>query len=735
MARVPFLLAGIPTLLVSGMSLCAQAPASSDETDLMELLNTPISTASKKSERAIQAPSVTSLVTRDQVQAYGWTSLNDVLYSLPGFGPSQDYDRRTVSSRGLFEGWNNNHLLMLVDGIPFNDNIYGTAYTWEVTPLFLARTVEVVRGPGSALYGSNATNGVVQMKGISARDLRGVGEAQIRFGQNGERIFDFAVGLQSSLVSTVVGFNTSRTDGNGYLDYDGSGRFDGNGNLNKYWVDDARKSQYAWAKLEGEGALKGWNFQYHHQDWDYKTGHGWIWYTPDRTQGQYLQEKREIVALSYKGQIGANLEQEYMVRHQRHDLFWNTPFVPAGGAIWDYVLGQYVTMPSGVSEVLETGASDWFGRSQWSLNLPQGADLLFGIEATRFLYSGDRSHYGVNFDFNAYTTTNPNSVVPAGPFLEGVKDKPILSTGYYAQFSSGKLLGEKFKAVLGVRSDKTSFDYLDIADVARPTRSKSYANTSPRFALVFTPTETLAIKAMFGTAFRSPAPSEFAGANTYFLASNIAQLKPEKLSTTELAVDWIINANLNWRTNIYRTKFQDQIAYSLQNYSLSTNIYTLTTQGLETELLYGFGSWKGYLNYAIARRVDEEVSDTTIAPSKDKLTWEPGQRFKAGLIFTSGDFSASANLMYQGQVDRRSSDLGNSAFVGINVDPYRKPTVDAWFTLNAKVAYSFSKGSNISLMATNLLNTDKNTLVKNMAFPFDYKGPERQVSVVLKTTF
>jgi outer membrane receptor protein involved in Fe transport len=73
--------------------------------------------------------------------------------------------------------------------------------------------------------------------------------------------------------------------------------------------------------------------------------------------------------------------------------------------------------------------------------------------------------------------------------------------------------------------------------------------------------------------------------------------------------------------------------------------------------------------------------------------------------------------------------------VGINVDPYRKSTVDAWLTLNARIAYTLSKGTNISLMATNLLNTDKNYLVKNMAFPFDYKGPERQVSMVLKTTF
>lgn len=706
------------TLLVAG-SLLGQAPAKraedQDREDLLALLNTPITTASKRAERAIEAPSIVSVVTRDQFQAYGWTTLNEALYSLPGFGPSQDYDRRTVSSRGLVEGWNNNHILLLVDGIPFNDNLYGSAYTWDITPVFFIKTLEVVRGPGSALYGSNSTNSVTQLRTISAKDLPRGGQVQARMGQNGERLYDMALGHSGEYFSAVGAFSTSRSNGNGYLDTDASGRTDANGQLQRFMVQDARNSQYGWLKLEGEGALSGLALQYHHQAWNFQSGHGWLWAIPDGPE-QY-QEKREIVALAFDRNLGKGWGIETMLRHQRHDLSWNMRYFLSSP-----------TLPGGGSEVLDTSASDWFGRAQASWELPKAASLLFGVEATRFLYEGDRSHYGINYDFNTYAEA-PGQVVPAGPWLEFIKDKAILNTGFYAQFSSGKLLGDTFKVVLGVRSDRTAFDFIRIYDPGKPTASKSYSELSPRLALIWTPRENLAVKLMYGSAFRAPTPSEVAGANTYSLASNIDGLKPETLKTLEVGVDWILGSNLNWRTNVFRTKFNDQIAYSLQNANLSTNVYTLTTQGLETELLYGFANWKGYANFSMAKRVDEEIIDLTIAASKDRLTWEPGQRFKFGLIYTNQQWSASANALYQGRVERRSSDL----FAGMAT--YRPASLDPWFALNLKFGWSFATGANLALVVNNALNTHKNTLIKTQAFPFDYQGEERRASLVLRTSF
>ena len=724
--------------LIAGAGMKAQAPASApsdDANELLALLNLPISSASKHLERSLEAPGVVSLAVRDQVDAYGWTSLNDLLSTLPGFSISQDYDRSTVSSRGLSESWNNNHLLLLVDGIPFNDNIYGSAYTSEITPLFLANTVEVVRGPGSALYGSNAMDGVIQMKSLSAKDLPQGGAFQFRLGQDGTRIYDFAQGHQGDLVSAVIGFNAYQTWGNSYTGRDGSARTNASGDLATYAVDDARSSQYAWLKLEGEKGLKGLTFQYHWQAWNYKTGHGWLWEAPDL--GEHMQEQRQIVSLAYASDLGAGWHQEYLARHQVHALNWNMRFYPDGAFVDPSVPAS--GYPHGASEYLDTSASDDFVRTQWSVDLPQNASFLFGFEGDRFLYTGDNSHNS-NINMTTFAANPGNSTLPLGPWLAWIKDRPIVNTGFFAQFDSGKLFGRGFKAVLGLRADRTSFEYNDLDAQQLPTgtrESKSFSNTSPRLALVFLPSDDLAIKVMGGRAFRSPAPAELAGANTLTLGSNITSLKPETLTTYEVAVDWIVNARLDWRTNVYWTKFSNEIAYSADNFNLSTNIYTLTTEGIETELLYGVGAWRGFANFSYAKRVNETILDRTIAPSS-QITWVPSRMVKLGVIYESGPFKGALSGNYSGRVLRRSSDVGVEPIplqgTTLDMDQYRPTSVAPYWTLNTKLTYQFNRSFSTSLAATNLLDK-RYYLAKSLAFPFDYQGPERNVSLILKALF
>ena len=199
---------------------------SQDTKDLLnmsldELMNIEITSASKISVKVSEAPSIISVFTNEQIDTYGWTSIEDMLKSQPGFSPTQDYDRKTVSSRGLFEGWNNNHLLMLIDGIPFNDNLYGSAYTWEITPIFFAKSVEILRGPGSALYGSNATNGVTAINTVSAADLENNSHAEVKFGNFNTKVFDLLGGYSTEKMSIVLGFNAYSTDGNSYDDFNG----------------------------------------------------------------------------------------------------------------------------------------------------------------------------------------------------------------------------------------------------------------------------------------------------------------------------------------------------------------------------------------------------------------------------------------------------------------------------------------------------------------------------------
>jgi len=68
------------------------------------LLTGKVSSASKIEQRVLDAPSIVNVISKERINKYGWVSLNDILYRQAGFSPSQDYDRKTVSSRGVFEG-------------------------------------------------------------------------------------------------------------------------------------------------------------------------------------------------------------------------------------------------------------------------------------------------------------------------------------------------------------------------------------------------------------------------------------------------------------------------------------------------------------------------------------------------------------------------------------------------------------------------------------------------------
>jgi outer membrane receptor protein involved in Fe transport len=671
---------------------------------LEDLLNIEIKSAAKISQHTNEAPNVISVVTADQIRSYGWLSLNDILCKQPGFQPSMDYDRRTVTSRGLFEGWNNNHLLLQIDGVPFNDNLYGTAYTWEITPVNFIKSVEIIRGPGSALYGSNATNGVISITTFSAADLDGKTMVQFRLGNVGTQQMDVLTGVAGKLLSLVAGFTSYRTAGNDYLSYDGSGRVDTDGNPAQFMTRDARKNDYFFAKIEGEKELSGLSLQIHQQDWDFQTGLGWLWMIPDFNEA--MKESRTMISLAYKPQGQGNFSQEYVLRYQRHDIDWNMILYPN-----DAFSGYY---PTGVREYLNTESQDLFARVQYAYLLRHDAMLLGGVEGTMFLYNGDNEHYS-NTNFTDGSPYPGGVMIAQGSWLQWIKDQPLFNVGVYGQFTSGELFGKQLQATLGMRFDTEFFNFNAIDKPGAPIESKSFSQFNPRLGLVFKAATDLSIKLMAGQAFRAPSPAEMFGANTYTLASNLRNLKPETVTTLEAAADWRLSKQLNWRVNAFYTKSENQIAYSISNYNLSTNVYTLSSAGIETELLFGVDRFMGFLNYSFAQRLDEQILDPTIAISKTSLTWAPAHALNLGLTFKASGFNIAVAGHYQGQVARRTSDMLSA----VNL-PLRPEEVGAWFSADAKIEYQATPFLDLTCTITNVFDATR-FLIKNFDYPFDYK--------------
>jgi outer membrane receptor for ferrienterochelin and colicins len=147
----------------------AQTVPTPDVTDmgLRDLLNVEVvSTASKFPQEVREAPASITIVTAEDIRRYGHRTLSDVLRSVRGLYTNYDRNYSYAGVRGFSRpGDYNTRVLLLVDGHRLNDPVYdmapiGTDFPIDVS---LIERVEIVRGPGSSLYGTNAFFAVINV--------------------------------------------------------------------------------------------------------------------------------------------------------------------------------------------------------------------------------------------------------------------------------------------------------------------------------------------------------------------------------------------------------------------------------------------------------------------------------------------------------------------------------------------------------------------------------------------
>jgi outer membrane receptor protein involved in Fe transport len=725
--------AGTAALAVAGMAAlavawpaAARAQASSGGGDsssgdaleylrLEDLMDIQVRAPSKQTLTVRDAPTVGTAVTREQIETYGWISANDILFRQPGFAPSQDFERLTVSSRGLHEGWNNNHLLVLIDGVPHNNNVNLSAYTSEITPLYIVQTMEVTRGAGSALYGSTAMNGIVALNTVSASNERPA-EAMLRFGNAGTRTYDLMAGHVFKPFSFIVAYDHFETDGNVYGSYDASGRTDVTGALVKFSVNDRHASDYVWAKIEGRGALRGLSLQLHYQYWTFDTGHGWLFDIPD--QPEQMGTNVESLSLTYRPRsfLHERLQTEWVLMWQRQEVDYHARLFPSGIA----------GFPNGLTEILDNETNVLFARGQATYRVWRDMSLLLGIENRTFFYGGDHDHRA-NADLSgAMPVAYPDNLLrPQGPALAPVVNHPVEDVGVYAQVATGRVLRRLVSATAGLRYDYETFNFVDTTEPGLTTiDTRTFQQVSPRVAVLFYPWHELVLKAMFDRAFRTPAPSELFGANTLFIASHVELTKPELLTTVTLAGDLPLINHLDVRADWFWRLDDNPIDFSASAPNLATNLYTLTVTGVESELLFDapvspLDNISGFLNYTYTHQLSEQVLDLTIQKSNE-LAWYPEHVFNIGAAFNGHGFSLSAQGHYQGTVLRRPSDSLNPDGSVSPFAAYRPANVAAWFQLDARVSYRVTDWLRLGVQATNLTNTH-GFYLKTGRFPFDYQ--------------
>lgn len=189
---------GRGTRALAALLLCAATPAHSAKPDptqlsVEELMEVSVYSASKFAQKTTEAPASVTVITADDIRAYGYRTLADILKGVRGFFVTYDRNYGYVGVRGFERpGDYDSRILLLVDGYRVNDTIYDTAgiVTEFVVDVDLIDRLEIVRGPGSAIYGGNAFFAVINVITRRGRDV-GLLEASVEgasWGTDKERL-------------------------------------------------------------------------------------------------------------------------------------------------------------------------------------------------------------------------------------------------------------------------------------------------------------------------------------------------------------------------------------------------------------------------------------------------------------------------------------------------------------------------------------------------------------------
>ena len=176
------------------------------DTTLEELLDMTVSTASRHEQTVRDAPSSVTIVTATEIERYGYRTLAEVLGNARGFYVTDDRNYTYAGTRGFSRPTDyNNRFLTMINGVSMNEPIWGAVPIGEglSIPMDAVERIEIIRGPGSALYGTNAMFAVVNVitkigngvDGLQAFVNRGnfdMGQGTLLYGR------EFASGLDIS---------------------------------------------------------------------------------------------------------------------------------------------------------------------------------------------------------------------------------------------------------------------------------------------------------------------------------------------------------------------------------------------------------------------------------------------------------------------------------------------------------------------------------------------------------
>lgn len=575
------------------------AALSEDEAELAAVYGDKsfISIATGSKQSLTRAPAVATVITAEDIAATGARNVDEALQAVPGMHVSVGYIYDPVYAiRGVHTKYNP-QVLMLLNGVPLTSpNLGNRGDGWSTIPAEQIARIEVIRGPGSALYGADAFTGVINVITKTSRDIDGT-LVGARGGSYNSREGWIQHGGELGPVEVAAYLHVGKTDGP-----DETVQSDAQSGLDALF---GTKASHAPGPVQRASDAVNGAIDLSYNKWRLRANY---------TQRYHAQLAQGVAdALDTKGQFStrrfltdlnyndADFAKDWEISVQASYSERNAPanvtvFPPGafGGAYPDGMIGT----PSKEERTQRLNASGFYtGLKDHRVRIGAGAE------------KAEIRHITESKNFNFAFVPGVGYVpVPLGSMVDFTNTAPFMTphsrNDLFVFAQDEWQLAKDWALTLGLRHD----NYSDFG-----------GTTNPRAALVWALDYNLTAKLLYGRAFRAPSFVEMYAINNPTALGN-PDLKPETTDTWETAFVWQPTGVSQLGLNLFQYQMKDVLRF-VPNADPTTGSTAQNTgkqrgRGFELE-----GSWDPLRavhlsgNYSYQRSFDQDSNqDAGLAP-------------------------------------------------------------------------------------------------------------------------
>lgn len=625
-----------------------------------------ISIATGTQKQARFAPSVATVILSEDIIQSGARTLDEALEMVPGLHVSSSFNRQDAiySIRGIHTG-QNPQVLLLIDGVQIAQLFSGARpYNYSL-PVANIDRIEVIRGPGSAVYGADAFAGVISVTTKTSRHIETT-EGGVRAGSFDTREAWLNTGgtLAGFKISASIQHVTTGGDSSRVVNDDAQSQAPAVLNPNTSFAPGELQTNHELLNSKLKVSADTWSLDF----FSWNLANAGVGSGGFQSLDPYGSDSIDFGGVSFDT-IQLEISEDWVLQ---------------GGLDYSY-LNQYATFflrppgaaididpdpdPLAITPALFPGGV---------IGNPSVIEKTFAGEIVS-LYKGHPDHsvrLAIGFREQELTAgeTKNFSILDFGNLIDvtGTSDIFIRDDErehYYISFQDEWRFADDWELTGGIRYD---------------TFTQFGDSVNPRLALVWSTSHNLTSKFLYGRAFRAPSFSELFAQNNPSLFGN-ADLEPETIDTIEVAFDYRPNHDLDFKLNLFFYQIKDLV--EIQFGAKAANTLEQSGRGFEFE-----AEWRATENFKLIgnyawQNAEDDASNTDVpgAPQQQlylRSVWE-----------VDNNITASAVLNWVADRERSVGDI--------------RSDIDDYTVVDLVIQYrNLIDGLDISLIGKNIFDED-----------------------------